>query len=457
MDPRVRDAVSRSEWREHAPTNAQRAVVLAEPADGPGIIAVHTGEHGSESADWFADALEAAATVALGHGGRYGPARPLPLVAFPLLGTGAGGAAGHKGSVLQGAARSRGRRCRAWPGPRTRPRQRPGLQRGTTDSERGRRSDRLAPRVGLGGAGARGHARVACARRKARRVHRSGSRPGSGPSRVVGAAGRRSGRPPVSATSQVGELNDMDPRDAGDVLQQRLGGAKALDQALRQCFDSAERGSLSHALLASLPMHEAATTNYDRLFERAWGAAIAGPGRSARGAVTVLPRENAAHAQHWLLKLHGDVDDPNRNLVLSRDEYGRFERAGGAVAGVLQAMLLTRHLLIVGYRLQDETFHRIVHEVREVRASPVQTRCEAPIRRGRRAARHGTARDSARPAPRSLERQPEDRRPLPWRQFRPGDGSSSSGSAARPHWQPCCLGRVLCARPRLAGTQRSRH
>lgn len=43
------------------------------------------------------------------------------------------------------------------------------------------------------------------------------------------------------------------------------------------------------------------------------------------------------------------------------------------MAGVLQAMLLTRHLLIVGYGLRDETFHRIAHEVRDVRASPVQT------------------------------------------------------------------------------------
>ena len=34
-------------------------------------------------------------------------------------------------------------------------------------------------------------------------------------------------------------------------------------------------------------------------------------------------------------------------------------------------MRLTRHLLIVGYGLIDETFHRIAHDVRAVRASPV--------------------------------------------------------------------------------------
>jgi len=100
-DDRVREAAARPDWRQRAPTLKERATVLVEPGDGPGIIAVHTGDTGFESAEWFADALEQAATVALQHGGRYGPARPLALVAFPLLGTGAGGAGSRKGSVME--------------------------------------------------------------------------------------------------------------------------------------------------------------------------------------------------------------------------------------------------------------------------------------------------------------------------------------------------------------------
>ncbi len=371
-DDRVRNAISRPEWRQRAPTNAERAVVLAEPDSGPGIIAVHTGERGSESAEWFADALEAAATVALQHGGRFGPPRPLPLVAFPLLGTGAGGAAGRKGSVLEAlldradtvaslgvdlvlilanaGAYSAAQRLRSADPHRTR-------WATSLDTTELALAETLA-------AHARAGKLVAFI--------------GAGLGQAAGLPGWSDLLVNVGASagigqSQVEELKAMDPRDAGDVLQQRLGGPEALDRELRKCFDSATRGSLSHALLASLPLHEAATTNYDRLFETAWGAAISGPGPSARECVTVLPTQDAAHAQHWLLKLHGDVDDPKRKLVLSRDEYSRFEQAGGAVAGVLQAMLLTRHLLIVGYGLRDETFHRIAHEVRDVRASPVQT------------------------------------------------------------------------------------
>jgi hypothetical protein len=176
----------------------------------------------------------------------------------------------------------------------------------------------------------------------------------------------------------------MDPRDAARVIQRRLGGPGGkLDALLRAEFKTAQRASLTHALVGSLPIREAATTNYDRLFENAWGAAVAGPHPDAGNAITVLPRTDASKAGHWLVKLHGDVDDddPSRALVLSRDDYARFEQHGGAIAGVLQAMLLTRHLLIVGYGLRDETFHRIAHGVREVGASQVtKALADAPQR-----------------------------------------------------------------------------
>ena len=50
--------------------------------------------------------------------------------------------------------------------------------------------------------------------------------------------------------------------------------------------------------------------------------------------------------------------------MLSRDDYLRFEAEGVALAGIVQAMLLTRHMLFVGYSLSDDNFHRLVHQVR---------------------------------------------------------------------------------------------
>ena len=85
--------------------------------------------------------------------------------------------------------------------------------------------------------------------------------------------------------------------------------------------------------------------------------------------MAVLPRDPTASADRWLLKLHGDVRD-ERPLVLSREQYLRFEQTSSAIAAVVQAMLLTRHVLIVGYGLHDETFHRIAHEVRQIGQEP---------------------------------------------------------------------------------------
>jgi hypothetical protein len=153
---------------------------------------------------------------------------------------------------------------------------------------------------------------------------------------------------------EVKELLRLDARDAAAVLERRYGSRDALADAVVTATD-ARRIALVHQLLASLPVNEAATTNYDTCFERAWMDA----GRSAR----VLPRESAAGSRNWLLKLHGSVDDRAR-IVLSRDDYLRFEGEGVALAGVVQAMLLTRHMLFVGYSLSDDNFHRLMHQVR---------------------------------------------------------------------------------------------
>lgn len=115
--------------------------------------------------------------------------------------------------------------------------------------------------------------------------------------------------------------------------------------------------SLFHQLLASLPVDEALTTNYDTRFERAW--------RDAGRHPAVLPEQGTARTREWLLKLHGSVSaGPESRLVLSRGDYLRFEGEGTALAGLVQAMLLTRHLLFVGYSLRDDNFHRIVQQVR---------------------------------------------------------------------------------------------
>lgn len=149
-------------------------------------------------------------------------------------------------------------------------------------------------------------------------------------------------------------LKSLDLLDRARLLELRLGGKHALGQSVSRRVTAARYG-LCHSLLASLPVHEAVTTNYDTLFERA--------STDANMPCRVLPYEPSLNRRRWLLKLHGCVNHPD-HIVISRDDYLRYAVDRGALAGIVQALLVTRHMLFVGFGLADDNFHRIAYEVR---------------------------------------------------------------------------------------------
>ncbi|WP_210493539.1 SIR2 family protein [Patulibacter sp. SYSU D01012] len=164
-------------------------------------------------------------------------------------------------------------------------------------------------------------------------------------------------------------LDRIDLRDRAALIQSRL-GAGELDRFLLDRLSQATRVALQHQLLASLPVHEAVSTNWDDLFERAWAQAGADP-------VAVLPLDGQTDAEHWIVKLHGTVRDGEiHDVVLTRDDYLRFGAERNALAGIVQALLLTRHMLFVGFGLSDETFHRIAHDVRQALSGPSAMRAD---------------------------------------------------------------------------------
>lgn len=117
---------------------------------------------------------------------------------------------------------------------------------------------------------------------------------------------------------------------------------------------SAERYGLAPLLLAGLPGDEAVTLNYDDLYERA----SADAGRS----VAVLPFDGLADSDRWLLKMHGCVTRP-KSIVLTRADYIDFRSQSATAASLARAMLMTKHLLFVGFGLSDDHFHDLVHDV----------------------------------------------------------------------------------------------
>jgi hypothetical protein len=152
-------------------------------------------------------------------------------------------------------------------------------------------------------------------------------------------------------------LKHLDPRDQAAIIERLLVGATSnFHREIASQFDT-DRYSLLHGLVASMQVHEAVTTNFDRLYESAAESA----GRES----AVLPYENVESGQSWLLKLHGSIEE--EDIVLTRRDYLDIPVAAGALLGVVQALLLTRHMLFLGYSLIDEDFNAIVDQVRRAR------------------------------------------------------------------------------------------
>ena len=151
-------------------------------------------------------------------------------------------------------------------------------------------------------------------------------------------------------------MRDLGPLDRAQLVAQRLGpDPEALGRHVQRALDVGEVVALSHALLAGVPVREFITTNYDDCFERA-AAAIARD-------VATLPYSPASGAQRWLLKMHGCVNAP-RDIVLTWQDYARYAERSAALGGIVQAMLITKHMLFVGFSLDDDNFRRIVDHVR---------------------------------------------------------------------------------------------
>jgi len=76
----------------------------------------------------------------------------------------------------------------------------------------------------------------------------------------------------------------------------------------------------------------------------------------------------ASHAagKRWILKLNGRVSEPEE-MVLTRDDELQVQELRVMFVTILQALLITKHIVFVGYQLQEEQFYRAMEAVGRVR------------------------------------------------------------------------------------------
>ena len=122
--------------------------------------------------------------------------------------------------------------------------------------------------------------------------------------------------------------------------------------------------AIGHSLLACVPARSSITTNYDTLFEKAchsvdqFGAKPYGPEKLA-----VLPFAPKKECNRWLLKMHGCCTHPD-DIVLTAEDYAKYESSGqAALGGLVQAELMTSHMMFVGFSMTDANFMRLITSV----------------------------------------------------------------------------------------------
>jgi len=163
--------------------------------------------------------------------------------------------------------------------------------------------------------------------------------------------------------SEVGgeQLEQFSPAQAPEIAQRiarNLGGVEFYQKVAARLTTTGV--APAHLPLAGLGVRQAVTTNYDTAYEAALATRLGADG------FQVLTRELAAQPKPWLLKIHGDVADP-KTIVITSDDYTVLKEQRGALHAVVEALLMTSHLLFVGYSMGDPDFVESANRVRDVR------------------------------------------------------------------------------------------
>lgn len=81
----------------------------------------------------------------------------------------------------------------------------------------------------------------------------------------------------------------------------------------------------------------------------------------------MLTKQLALQPQPWLLKLHGCVSRP-KTIVITTDDYAKLMNDHRALQAVVESLMMTSHLLFVGFSMGDPNFVDAANRVKAVRA-----------------------------------------------------------------------------------------
>jgi hypothetical protein len=144
-------------------------------------------------------------------------------------------------------------------------------------------------------------------------------------------------------------------------IRSKRGSRNELNQLLTKTFRVKPKATKFHVDLASIPhIKTIITTNYDNLFENAFGE---------NGHSIFKPNQVANFGKNAveIFKAHGDLVDPE-SLIISRSDYGRFFKDDlkyNLFWNAIRERLARNAVLFIGYSLEDMNVSTIFDKVAE--------------------------------------------------------------------------------------------
>lgn len=71
--------------------------------------------------------------------------------------------------------------------------------------------------------------------------------------------------------------------------------------------------------------------------------------------MNLLPFEQKTPFDHWILKIHGDLEHED-DILMSRSAFVGYTSSSGPSGAIVHALMLTRHLLVVRTSMRDVNF-----------------------------------------------------------------------------------------------------
>ena len=126
------------------------------------------------------------------------------------------------------------------------------------------------------------------------------------------------------------------------------GQTHALRREIHKLFSARPVSLKTHQQLAQIPFIEhIITTNYDSLFEQAYGTDKLHVVTSGRQ----LPYQD--YGKTTLYKVHGSLENPDSLLITEDDYHTFYAKSDKALWAYIESLMVSRTLLFVGYGLED--------------------------------------------------------------------------------------------------------